>query len=170
METLSLIISIIAVIASPLIALWVGEKIRRNNYQKEREDKLLENLIAFRNVPHSRDFLSAINSIDFVFFKNEKIKELVKNLHRAYINKEDITVINQRIVELIYKLCKYRKYNITEYEIQNLFTLTSNTPIKVQDSLPQNPSSTSGHNNGGENLRPISKTTLSITADYLSTQ
>jgi len=162
-----LIISIIAVIVSPLIALWVGEEIRRNNYQRKREDKLLEKLIAFRYMLHSTDFLSAFNSINFVFSKNEKIKELVKDLHRARTNnKEDITVINQRIVELIYEICKYRKYNITEYEIQNLFIPISNTPIRTQDSLPQNPSSTSGHNDG-ENLRSISRSTMSITASYL---
>ncbi|MEK7177652.1 MAG: DUF6680 family protein [Patescibacteria group bacterium] len=167
METLSLIISIIAVIASPLIALWVGERIRKNNYQREREDKLLEKLIASRFVPHSTDFLSALNSIDFIFSKNNKIKELVKNLHRAYINKEDITVINQRIVELIYEVCKYREYNITEYEIQNLFIpIAVNIPIRGQDSLPQNLHSTSGHNDG-ENLRSISRSTMSITANYL---
>lgn len=173
MATLSLIISAIAIIVSllsPLISLWIGEEIRKKNYQREREDKLLEKLVASRDALYSTDFLSALNSIDFVFFRNDKIKELVKNLHRAYANKENITVSNQRIVELIYEICKYRKYNVTEYEIQNLFTSTSNTPIKVQDSPPQNSSVTSGQDNGGGDLGPISKTASSITADYLSTQ
>lgn len=167
---LATIISIIAVIISPviatLIAIWIGEEIRKKNYQKEREDKLLEKLIANRYIFGSIEFLSALNSIDFVFFNNERIKELVKNLHRAYINKENLTVINQRIVELIYEICKYKKYNITEYEIQNLFIPIQNQAI--QNPSSQNPSSTSGQSNNEDKPIATSNSITSITASYLS--
>ena len=72
----NIIIAIIGVfISSPIIAIWVGEKIRKKNYQAEREDKLLEKLIANRYGVGSSEFLSALNSIDFVFSNNLKTKE-----------------------------------------------------------------------------------------------
>lgn len=165
---ISTIISIIAVIISPIIAIWVGEKIRIKNYQKEREDKLLEKLIAYRYVLSSAEFLSALNSIDYVFYKNEKIKELVKNLHRAYTNKENILTINQRVVELIYEICKYKKYNVTEYEIQNLFIPIKSSGVEMKDSFSQNPSSTSGQSKNEEKSITMSKSITSITGSYLS--
>ena len=163
-ETLSLIVSIIGVIISPAIAIFIGEEIRKRNYQKEREDRLLEKLIANRYGIGSSEFISALNSIDFVFSNNFKIKELVKNLHRAYINKESATVANQRIVELIYEICRYKNYNITEYEIQNLFI-----PIQSQ-VVPQNPvqnlPSTAGNGTTNEHSLIVSNSTTSITGGY----
>ncbi len=167
---LSTIISIIAVIISPiiatLVAIWIGEQIRRKNYQKEREDKLLEKLVANRYMAYSEEFVSALNSINFVFSKNEKIKELVKNLHRAYINKESTDVTNQRLVELIYKICTYKGYNVTEYEIQNLFI-----PVQrqiIQNPSHQDPSSTAGNSSKSEQSETTSKSIMSITGGYLS--
>jgi len=165
----STVISIIAVLISPIIAtllaVWIGEEIRRKNYQKEREDKLLEKLIANRYIFGSVEFLSALNSIDFVFSNNKNIKELVKNLHRAYINKENVTVINQRIVELIYDICKYKKYNITEYEIQNLF-IPAQTQIIAQNPT-QNPPSTAGNSNNIQQSITTSNSEISVMGDYL---
>ncbi len=128
-----MIISIFAVIISPLIAIWVGEEIRKNNYQKEREDRLLEKLVANRYMIYSDEFLGALNSINFVFSRNEKIKELVKNLHRAYVNKEDVDIVNQRMVELIYEICKYKRYNITDGNSNNSEqpTITSSSSVKL---------------------------------------
>ena len=163
----NIIIAIIGVfISSPIIAIWVGEKIRKKNYQAEREDKLLEKLIANRYGVGSSEFLSALNSIDFVFSNNLKTKELVKNLHRAYINRENGNVVNQRIIELIYEMCRYKKYNITEYEIQNLFIPTE-SQIVPQNPI-QNPTSTTGNSNGQNEI--TSKSTESITASYLSSK
>lgn len=177
------IISIIAILLSPAIAVgvsaWISEKMRWRNYQKEREDRVLENLIAFRYVVHSSQFLSALNSVIYVFHEDEKIKGLVKNLHRAYGNRENITIINQRIVELIHEICKYKKYKITEYEIQNLFqpTVQPMTPGR-EPSLEQSHNPTSTPTSSSESEEGVQTTSIalsSITAgslgdkDYIQT-
>ncbi|MCG2694817.1 hypothetical protein L6261_01915 [Candidatus Parcubacteria bacterium] len=138
-------INIIAVFISPvvatIVALWVGEKMRKRNYQDNAEDEVLRKLIAARHQMISSDFLSAINSINLVFHKNLKIKELVKNLYRAYRNKEDQGIVGQRIVELIYEICKHKHYKVTENEINNFFI-----PNKISLASEKNINNEVGNN------------------------
>ncbi|MFC1638093.1 DUF6680 family protein [Patescibacteria group bacterium] len=118
-------LGIVAVIISPIIAVYVGETIQRNNYQRKREDKLITDLITYRNQASSSGFLGALNSIVLVFHENSKIKELVKSLHRAMMNSANQEVIDQMVVELIYEICKYKGYGVTENEIRNSFTINT---------------------------------------------
>ena len=167
------LLNIIAIILSPIVAVlvsfWVGEKMRQRNYKEDRKDKILEKLIAFRHDVSSPNFLSAINSIILAFDDNDKIKELVRDLHRAYANKESQNIVDQKLVELIYAICKDRKYNITEHEIYNLFKpFVSQSVLKevVQSSL--SPSSTLGINAVASTAKVDSSTISSVTAGYLS--
>ena len=67
-------IGIIAIIISPLIALWVGDKMRKRTDKDKEEIEVLKNLISYRHNKGSHEFLSAINRIGLIFHENEKIK------------------------------------------------------------------------------------------------
>ena len=134
-------INVAAILISPAIAtgvgLWIGEIMRARTYQKEREEKLLEQLMTYRYAMPSPGFLGALNSINQVFHKNLKIKSLVKDLHRAFSNTEVQSVLDQRIVELIYEICRHKGYDVTEHEIHNTFSILIKPPLSQSQPVQQ---------------------------------
>lgn len=163
-------IGIIAVIISPLIALWVGDVMRKKTDKNKEEIEVLKNLISYRHNKGSHEFLSAINRIGLIFDKNEKIKYQVKELWRSYINKENQAVSKQKEIELVYEICKYKGYNLSEFEIDNFF-VSDGPPMGVptiniiqQNPAPQqNPNSTASvSGNSKTNSIVASSTTINL--------
>lgn len=124
-------IEVIAVIGSPLIALLAGDKMAKKSAKEREEYEVLRNLVSFRHEQISPEFLSALNRVILIFNKDEDIKQAVRELHRAYSNKENSTVITQRQVELINEICKYKGYDVSEFDIFNCFV-----PDKPQAFVP----------------------------------
>ena len=145
-----LTMEIIAILLSPIIAsiisLWVGEKMRKKDRKKDEEYDICKKLIAYRYQLHSVEFLSALNSIVLVFHRDKDLKEMVKNLHHAYTNGENQKIIDQKIVELIYRVCKIAGYDVEEYEIVNLFQ-----PIATMQT--SSPSFTANNSTYSENIK-----------------
>lgn len=141
-----IIVEVLAILLSPVIALWIGGIIRKRNRKKEEKYEILKKLIAFRYQLHSHEFLSALNSIILVFHDNKQLKEMVKNLHYAYTNGEKQEAIDQKIVELIFEASKITGYKVEEYEIKNLFRPV----VAPQTSTPdyQEKNSTCSDNSG----------------------
>lgn len=161
-------IGVVAVIMSPLIALWIGDVLRKRTDKNKEEIEVLKNLISYRHNKGSHEFLSALNRITLIFDKNEKIKQQVKELWRSYINKENLAVSKQKEIELVYEICKYKKYNISEFEIDNFFVhdgppITPTIKIFQQNQVPQqSPNSTASFlSDNKTNSITSSSTTLS---------
>lgn len=163
-------IGIIAVIISPLIALWVGDMMRKKTDKHREEIEVLKNLISYRHHKGSSEFLSALNRIALIFDKNEKIKQQVKELWRSYTNKENPLVSKQKEVELVYEICKYKGYEVSEFEIDNFFvsdgppTGAPTIQIIQQNPIPQQNSNSTVNSlsNNGINSIMSSSTTLDL--------
>jgi len=161
--------SIIAVLISPLIALWVGDMMRKRTEKHKEEIEVLKNLISYRHHKGSPEFLSALNRIELIFDKNEKIKQQVKELWRSYTNKENLLVSKQKEVELVYEICKYKGYDVSEFEIDNFF-VSDGPPVGAPTiNIIQNPTTQQNHNstasvssNNKTNSITSSSTTLNL--------
>lgn len=134
-------LGIITIIISPLIALWVGDVMRRRSEANKQEYELLKDLISYRYARGSQEFLCSLNRIGLVFNRNEKIKRLIKELWRSYVNSENRLVSNQKEVELIHEICKYKNFDISEFDIDNFFVSKNSpvvSPIQIiqQNTLP----------------------------------
>lgn len=114
-------IGVIAIIISPLVALWAGNKISKNTEKRREEYEVLKNIISYRHNKTSHEFLSALNRTTLIFDRNEKIKQLIRNLWQSYVNKENSLVSSQKEVELIHEICKYKGYSVSEFDINNFF-------------------------------------------------
>lgn len=114
-------LAIITVVISPLIAWGVAEVVRKKDESNKQKYDVLKTLMSYRHIKGSHEFLSALNRVNLVFDRDTEIKDLVKNLHRSYLNNEKIKVTNQKEVELIYKISKKMGFDISEFEIDNFF-------------------------------------------------
>lgn len=138
--------SIGAVILAPVIAIVAGEYLRQRTERQREEYETLKDLISFRHLKGSQNFLSALNRVILVFDNNVDIKRLVKELWNGYVNSENRSVSNRREVELIHAICKHMGRNVNEFEIDSFFIPASIPPTPATGATPQNPpSSTSGN-------------------------
>src|SRR3989344_9014061 len=112
METQT-IINIIAIIISPLVAVPVGEILRKRNFKKESELRILNNLVSYRHKVESDEFLSALNSLK-LFYKNEGLNnlsfELRKSFQRQDASGEGDKGSSALIAKIIKKVCELEKF------------------------------------------------------------
>jgi hypothetical protein len=137
-----------AAIFAPVLAIIVGEYLRQRTERQREEYETLKDLISFRHLKGSQNFLSALNRVILVFDNNADIKRLVKELWNGYVNLENRSVSNRREVELIHAICKHMNRNVNEFEIDSFFIPAPTVSTPITDATPQNPpSSTSGDTN-----------------------
>ncbi len=124
--TISDIIAIIAIIFSPIIAVVIGELLRKRNFEKQKRLDILYDLIAYRDKVESVEFLRALNSLKLFFSKENELKRLVNDLYKT-THKRDRGEVNAEVVDnLLVKIIKYvcdleGFRNIAEEEIKKLF-------------------------------------------------
>ncbi len=116
-ENMVTILNILAIIVSPILAVYLSEKLRARNYKEKKKDEILEKLIAYRDKLQSPQFLSALNSLN-LFYDNKEIKHLTENL---YLNLKKGKPGEEIIVNLIQKVAKERGHNVRREEILTLF-------------------------------------------------
>jgi len=119
------IISIAAIIISPIIAIYIGELLRKRNFKKEKRLAILNDLVAYRHKLESDQFISALNLIK-LFYKDKYLNSIIFEFRNKIIARDQgqgyETSINVLIVKLIKRLCELEKFDyITEEDINNLF-------------------------------------------------
>ena len=124
--TISDVIAIIAIISSPTIAVVIGELLRKRNFEKQKRLEILYDLVAYRDRVESEEFLRALNSLKLFFSKDNECKNLVNDLHEAFIERDqgkiNPEVVNNLLVKIIKRTCDLEGFkNITEEEIKRLF-------------------------------------------------
>jgi len=124
--TISDIVAIIAIILSPIIAVVVGELLRKRNFEKQRRLEVLHDLMAYRDKIESNEFLRALNSLRLLFSKDNELKKLLNDLYEATHKRDrgDIEpqVVDNLIVKIIKHVCDLEEFrNITEEDINKLF-------------------------------------------------
>lgn len=108
------IVSIIAVVSAPLLAVWVANM--RAEYAEQRKEKMyiLNALMMSRVNRSSMPYVNALNTIDIVFYDSKNVREVAKALIDEYWKeKPDFEVIknkNLRLIEEIAKELKYGEY------------------------------------------------------------
>ncbi|KUK66616.1 MAG: hypothetical protein XD85_0097 [Parcubacteria bacterium 34_609] len=56
---------LIAPLIAAVVAVWVGEILRKRNFQKETRLKILHNLISYRHRVESDEFLSSLIHLNY---------------------------------------------------------------------------------------------------------
>jgi len=82
------IINIIALLLSPVIAVAIGELLRKRNFEKQKRLDTLYNLVAYRYKLDLDEFLQALNSLKLLFSKNEKLQKLLDELHLTFLKRD----------------------------------------------------------------------------------
>ena len=114
------IINITAILLSPIIAIGIGELLRKRNFKKDKRLAALYNLMAYRDKVESDEFLSALNSLKLFYYDAslyDFIFELRKSFQSANPDRTNVLIakINKRI-------CELEKFNhISTEDIDSLF-------------------------------------------------
>ena len=103
---------IIQLFLSPLIAavvaVWVGEILRKRNFQKETRLKILHNLIAYRHKVESDEFLSSLNSLK-LFYRDDELDNMIFELRKSFQMRDEGNVSEKESNILIVKIIKKAK-------------------------------------------------------------
>ena len=114
------IIAIIAILFSPIIAIGVGELLRKRSFKKDKRLAILYNLMAYRDKVESDEFLSALNSLK-LFYQDESLYDLTFELRKSY-QARNLERANVLIAKIIKRICKLEKFNhISVEDVDNLF-------------------------------------------------
>jgi hypothetical protein len=69
----NIVATVIAVLAAPVIALWIGGKLQARASARQQQLQVLGILLSLRHQPLSPEIFKALNSIDAVFADNAKV-------------------------------------------------------------------------------------------------
>lgn len=117
------VINILAIIASPIIALLISNKIEHNKDKKNEKYEIFKILMKQRQSYKDIEYVNALNLIDVVFIDNNNIRKAYKNLYNEYHQKaenvdfEKVTRLETKLIEEIRNDLGY-KDKITWDEIQ----------------------------------------------------
>lgn len=115
------IITIAAIIFSPIIALKIQKKIEKYNEKNQRGLSIFTTLLATRAEPSSLDHVKALNLIDIEFYDEQLIRDSW-NIYRDHLNsypKNSDKPTQDRweekrvdyMTDLLYEMSKYFGYN-----------------------------------------------------------
>ena len=78
------IVNIIAIILSPIIALFISHRVQINYEKRKEKIEILKTLMARRILANSIEYVNALNIIDIIFADSPKVKTAYKALYEAY--------------------------------------------------------------------------------------
>lgn len=78
------IVNIIAIILSPIIALFISHKVQISYEKRKEKMEILKILMARRVLSNSIEYVNALNIIDIIFVDSPKVKAAYKSLYEAY--------------------------------------------------------------------------------------
>lgn len=80
------IANVVALAASPLIAVQVSERLARSREKQDAKKKILFQLFSYRNDETSDKFFEALNSIAIVYRDDEEVRRLNREYFDAIVN------------------------------------------------------------------------------------
>ncbi len=96
------LINIIAIILSPIIALFISHRIQINYEKRKEKIEILKTLMARRVLANSIEYVNALNTIDIIFADSPKVKAAYKDLYEAYNQPNfDISKSHMMLTKLI---------------------------------------------------------------------
>jgi hypothetical protein len=79
----NIVATVLAVIAAPVIALWIGGKLQARENVRQEQLKLLGVLLSLRHQPLSPEIFRALNLIDAVFADATDVREMWSKYYSA---------------------------------------------------------------------------------------
>lgn len=130
-------INIIAVVTSPLIAVWVGQLMANRNKVREDKMKLFSVLMSNRIYIWSQEMVYAYNMIDIVFYDDIKVinawHELYKLLSKTTaLSEEEVHDVSEKKYRLLETMAKSLGYT-KKYDWN--FVRTTYMPIAMQNEI-----------------------------------
>ena len=122
-EPILSIVSILAILLSPVIAVLVGQYLSEKRRRQERREALLRDLIENRYKVSSEGFLRAFNSIPIVFREQKRIRTLHKEYYDSVTRQDPESIQKGKMVAVILAICRELGYSkdIEESDIDNVF-------------------------------------------------
>ncbi len=110
--------SIIAIITSPLIAVWVTMKVEMHRQQRREQMELFKTLMSQRGLATSYEWLNAINSISVIFHdKKEVLTALECFLDAAKVSGTDnLTDFENKRIKLLEVMANSLNYTNIDWE------------------------------------------------------
>lgn len=130
------IINIIAIILSPIIALFISHKVQISYEKRKEKMEILKILMARRVLSNSIEYVNALNIIDIIFVdspNSPKVKAAYKSLYEAYHQPNyDVSKSQMKLTKLIEAIVADVGYNekITWDDIQQPYY-----PVWLDDQL-----------------------------------
>jgi hypothetical protein len=96
-EIANIVATIAAVLAAPVVALWIGSKLQRRSEARKSKLALLATLVATRHDPISLDAIRALNLIDVTFVDDLKVREAWSKYYSVLVDSGSLNDITGTI-------------------------------------------------------------------------
>ena len=90
------IINILAVLLSPVVALWISNIIQNRKEKRKEKMQILKVLMTQRFSVKNIEYVNALNLIDVVFVDSKDVRSAYKNLYNEYASTIDLNNENNR--------------------------------------------------------------------------
>lgn len=125
--TVSEIISIAAVLLSPLVALQISEMLQRRREQRQRRLQVFKTLMGTRASRLNPEHVQALNMIDIEFHGSESKSKAVLNAWKAYLDQLNTSQSEPAVwlskkedlfVDLLYEMSRHLGYDFDKTHIR----------------------------------------------------
>ena len=90
------VINILAVLLSPIIALWISNIVQERKEKRKEKMQILKILMTQRFSVKNIEYVNALNLIDVVFVDSKDVRGAYKNLYNEYASTIDLNNENNR--------------------------------------------------------------------------
>lgn len=94
------VINILAVLLSPIIALWISNIAQDNKEKRKEKVQILKVLMTQRFTTKNIEYVNALNLIDIVFVDSKSVRGAYKNLYNEYATTMDLNIENNKQIYL----------------------------------------------------------------------
>lgn len=121
------ILSVLAVLLSPLIALQISEGLQRRREQRMRRQQVFKTLMATRASGLAPEHVQALNMIDLEFYGTDAKSKAVLNAWKAYLDHLNSSQANPEIwltkkedlfVDLLYEMARHLDFDFDKTHIR----------------------------------------------------
>ena len=119
------IISVIAILISPLIAVQVTRHLDKKEAEKNRQLEIFRVLMGQRGLlPRTDEYVVALNQIDAVFHKVESVRKAYGELYKATSpNSSELSDSGKYLIILLQEMAKHLEFdNLRDLDIDKYYT------------------------------------------------
>lgn len=119
------IISIIAILVSPVIAVQVTRFLDDKKAEKERQMEIFRVLMGQRGLlPRTDEYIVALNQIDAVFHNSQPVRLAYKELYKATSpNSPELSDSGSYLIILLQEMAKHLKFeNLRDLDVDKYYT------------------------------------------------